>query len=222
MRIVMLFLILAAGRVTLRAADPPRPANPGAAAPAASTVKPGESAAAAMAASLAAQRSSIAQQMGGSPADSFFLLPPPAPGNPPLRPAPAGDCAPLRTSELDTLIDGAAKQEDLQPELLRSLIRQESGFQPCAVSPKGAIGLTQLMPATAAALGVRDPFDPKQSIDGGARFLKQMLTMFNDLPMALGAYNAGPGRVSESGGVPDIPETRNYVQRILSSLPINY
>lgn len=218
MRILNIFLLVAAVAPPALAADPPRPTNPGQ--PAASAMP--QAVAAAMAASLAAQRTSIAQQLGQSSSDSFFLLPPPAPGNPPLRPAAASDCAPLPASTLDSLIDDAATREGLQSELLRSLIRQESGFRPCAVSPKGAIGLTQLMPATAAELGVKDPFDPKQSVDGGAKFLKQMLNLFNDLPMALGAYNAGSGRVSESGGVPDIPETRNYVQQILSSLPIRY
>jgi soluble lytic murein transglycosylase-like protein len=222
MRILSLFLFLTAAALPGFATDPPRPADQGQ--PPASTTprKQSEAVAAAMAASLAIQRDSIARQVGQSSPVSFFLLPPPASGNPPLAPPPNGDCAPLAASTLDSLIDDAARNEGLEPELLRSLIRQESGFRPCAVSPKGAIGLTQLMPATAAELGVKDPFDPKQSVDGGAKFLKQMLNMFKDLPMALGAYNAGPGRVSESGGVPDVPETRDYVQRILSNFLIRY
>ena len=222
MRILNLFLFLTTMALAAFASDPPRPAIPGQAVVSAIPQNQSEAVAAAMAASLAAQRISIARQLGQTPSQSFFLLPPPTPGNQPLRPAPADDCPPLSASTLDTLIGDAAKNEGLQPELLRSLIRQESGFRPCVVSPKGAIGLTQLMPATAAELGVKDPFDPKQSVDGGAKFLKQLLNMFDDLPTALGAYNAGPGRVSESGGVPDIPETRNYVQRILSSFPGRY
>jgi soluble lytic murein transglycosylase-like protein len=114
----------------------------------------------------------------------------------------------------------AANREHLQPELLRGVVQQESGFRPCAVSPKGAMGLMQLMPGTAAQLGVKNPFDPKENVDAGARFLKQLLDIYNDLPMALGAYNAGPGRVNEAGGVPAIPETLNYIQRIMSLLPI--
>ena len=222
MRILNLVLFLAAAAAPAFAADLPHPANPGPTAASAHPQRQNDAVAAAMAVSLAAQRKSVAQQAARSSPDSFFLLPPPPRGDPALRPAPASDCAPLTASALDPLIDDAARNEDLQPELLRSLIRQESGFRPCAVSPKGAIGLTQLMPATAAGLGVKDPFDPKQNVDGGARFLRQMLNMFNDLPMALGAYNAGPGRVSESGGVPEIPETRDYVQRILSNLSIRY
>lgn len=217
MRSLNLVLFLTAAAAPVFAADPPKPGQPPASAP---SQKPNEDVAAAMAASLAAQRKSIAQQVRQSSPDSFFLLPPPPPGIPALRPAAAIDCAPLPAATLDSLINDAAKDQGLQPELLRSVIREESGFHPCAVSPKGAIGLTQLMPATAAGLGVKDPFDPKQSVDGGAKFLKQMLNLFNDLPTALGAYNAGPGRVLEAGGVPDIPETRDYVQRILSSFPI--
>ncbi len=81
------------------------------------------------------------------------------------------------------------------------------------------MGLMQLMPATAAQLGVKNPFDAKENVEAGAKFLKQLLTIYGDLPMALGAYNAGPGRVSQSGGVPNIPETIEYIQRVLSGLP---
>jgi soluble lytic murein transglycosylase-like protein len=97
------------------------------------------------------------------------------------------------------------------------MIGQESAFRPCAVSAKGAEGLMQLMPETAAELGVADPFDPRQNLDGGARFLKQLLDKYKgDLPQALGAYNAGPKTVDESGGVPDLQETREYVDAILA------
>jgi soluble lytic murein transglycosylase-like protein len=83
------------------------------------------------------------------------------------------------------------------------------------------MGLMQLMPATVQELGVRDPFDPAENLSSGARLLKQLLTRFGgDTALALGAYNAGPGRVEESGGVPEIPETLHYVQQILSQLPI--
>jgi soluble lytic murein transglycosylase-like protein len=133
--------------------------------------------------------------------------------------APESDCEPLPAAQLDSLIEGAAKQQDLQPELLRSMVNQESGARPCAVSPKGAMGLMQLMPATAAQLGVKDPFDPQENLNAGAWFVKQLLTTYNDLPLALGAYNAGPARVNAIEGIPAIPETQNYVQKILSSLP---
>jgi soluble lytic murein transglycosylase-like protein len=169
--------------------------------------------------SLAAQRASIARQVGDRSSESFFLLGPPSRSS--LVPvlAPESDCEPLPAAQLDSLIEGAAKQQDLQPELLRSMVNQESGARPCAVSPKGAMGLMQLMPATAAQLGVKDPFDPQENLNAGAWFVKQLLTTYNDLPLALGAYNAGPARVNAIDGIPAIPETQNYVQKIISSLP---
>ena len=125
-------------------------------------------------------------------------------------------------ADLDSLIGDAARSQQLQPDLLRSVIQQESGARPCAVSSKGAMGLMQLMPATALDLGVRDAFDPKENIEGGARFLKQLLQMYGgDVSLALGAFNAGPGRVNRAGGVPDIPETVDYVQKVLDLLPLS-
>jgi soluble lytic murein transglycosylase-like protein len=174
---------------------------------------------AAMQPSLAAQRASIARQVGDRSSESFFLLGPPSRSSLVPVPAPESDCEPLPAAQLDSLIEGAAKQQDLQPELLRSMVNQESGARPCAVSPKGAMGLMQLMPATAAQLGVKDPFDPQENLNAGAWFVKQLLTTYNDLPLALGAYNAGPARVNAIDGIPAIPETQNYVQKILSSLP---
>jgi soluble lytic murein transglycosylase-like protein len=113
-------------------------------------------------------------------------------------------------------IDAAAARYGIDPGLLRGLVRQESGFDPRAHSAAGAMGLTQLMPATAASLGVSDPYDPAQSLDGGARYLRQMLDRFgNDPAKALAAYNAGPGAVARFGGVPPYAETQNYVRNIL-------
>jgi soluble lytic murein transglycosylase-like protein len=113
-------------------------------------------------------------------------------------------------------IDTAAARYGVDPGLLRGLVRQESGFDPRAHSPAGAMGLTQLMPATAASLGVTDPYDPVQSLDGGARYLRQMLDRFgNDPAKALAAYNAGPGAVERFGGVPPYAETQSYVRNIL-------
>jgi soluble lytic murein transglycosylase-like protein len=142
----------------------------------------------------------------------FFMLP---------WPALSASCDPLPEIELTPLIQRAAQQEGLDANLLRAVAQQESGFRSCAVSQKGAMGLMQLMPATAQELGVHDPFDPAESLLLGARLLKQLLARFGgDTALALGAYNAGPERVEESGGVPQIPETIRYVQQILSKLPI--
>jgi soluble lytic murein transglycosylase-like protein len=114
-------------------------------------------------------------------------------------------------------IDSAAQTYGIDPAILKGLIKQESGFNPNAGSPAGAQGLTQLMPGTAAALGVTDVHDPAQSIDGGARYLKQQLDRFGgDYSKALAAYNAGPGAVQRYGGVPPYAETQNYVKSILA------
>jgi soluble lytic murein transglycosylase-like protein len=133
--------------------------------------------------------------------------------------APEAECSPLAEVELTPLIDAAAQTHSVEPKLLRAVMERESAFRPCAVSPKGAQGLMQLMPDTAGELGVEDAFDPKQNIDGGARFLKQLLDKYKgDLPLALGAYNAGPTTVDQTGKVPDIPETRDYVAAILKKM----
>jgi soluble lytic murein transglycosylase-like protein len=109
----------------------------------------------------------------------------------------------------------AAASANISPSLLAALVWQESRWNPSAISPKGAIGLAQLMPATARNLGV-NPADPVANLNGGARYLRQLLNQFDgDVEMALAAYNAGPGRVRSSGGVPAITETRNYVASIV-------
>jgi soluble lytic murein transglycosylase-like protein len=112
-------------------------------------------------------------------------------------------------------LEAAAGRNNVSPHLLAALIWQESRWQPQAVSPKGAIGLGQLMPATARALAV-DPRDPQTNLDGAARYLRLMLDMFDgDVVRALAAYNAGAARVVRAGGVPPIAETRSYVASIL-------
>jgi len=177
-----------------------------------------------MEASLETQRQTVSKQVPPRAANEpFFLSPPPAPG-PPLATSTfstaGAACDPLPASQIDTLVGEAAKHAELDPALLRGVMEQESAFRPCAVSPKGAMGLMQLMPATASELGVRDPFDPGQSVDAGARFLKQLLQSYGgDVPMALGAYNAGPSKVNESNGIPPIPETLDYIRRVMSLLP---
>lgn len=128
-------------------------------------------------------------------------------------------CDPLNPSQANALIRDAAARENLQEDLLRAVIDQESGFRPCAISPKGAQGLMQLMPATAAELGVTDPLDPQQNVNAGARLLKQLLSKYNgDVKLALSAYNAGSGTVDRAGGVPNLQETRKYLASILQKL----
>lgn len=128
-------------------------------------------------------------------------------------------CDPLPIDQLNPLIQVASTREGVREDLVRAVIERESAFRPCAVSPKGAQGLMQLMPATARELGVTDPFDPQQSVDGGVRLLKRLLDRYKgNFELALSAYNAGAGRVDREGGVPDIPETRDYVLNILSKI----
>jgi soluble lytic murein transglycosylase-like protein len=112
-------------------------------------------------------------------------------------------------------ITAAAKKYGLDPALLAGLVKQESGFNPNAGSPAGARGLTQLMPGTAAGLGVTNVLDPVQSLDGGAKYLRAQLDAFGgDVARALAAYNAGPGAVKRYGGVPPYAETQNYVRAV--------
>jgi soluble lytic murein transglycosylase-like protein len=136
---------------------------------------------------------------------------PPAPVAEPLRPAPAPILPPPSAADL---ADAAADKYGLPRQLVRSVMAAESGFQPQVVSPKGAIGLMQLMPGTAAELGV-DPFDPAQNVDAGTRYLRELLERYNGgLRHALAAYNAGPGTVDKYNGVPPYRETVNYIFRI--------
>ncbi len=116
---------------------------------------------------------------------------------------------------LPTLLE-AAKRYKIDPALVAAMIDAESGWNRRAVSPKGALGLMQLMPGTAEDMGVEDPLDPEENIYGGVRYLRKMLDRFPTTEQALAAYNAGPERVERAGGVPDIRETRAYVERVLS------
>ena len=114
------------------------------------------------------------------------------------------------------ILEEESRARGLDPLLIESVIRQESGFQPEAVSPAGAQGLMQLMPDTAALLGVKDPFHPQQNVAGGSEYLAWQLQDFGgDVSLALAAYNAGPAAVRRWGGVPPYAETQHYVRNVL-------
>lgn len=126
-----------------------------------------------------------------------------------------------RSAQFDGYIDDHATTHGVDPDLVRAVIQVESAFNPHALSPKGAMGLMQLMPATAVELGVGNPFDPDENIGGGVRYLKRLLSRYDDrVELALAAYNAGPGAVDRYGQkVPPYRETRDYVQRITKGRP---
>ncbi|WP_255573942.1 lytic transglycosylase domain-containing protein [Erythrobacter sp. SCSIO 43205] len=127
--------------------------------------------------------------------------------------------SPAHRSFKETLYEPLIRQAEaryrLPPRLLQALVWQESRFNPMAISPAGAAGLAQLMPATARELGVTNRHDPAQNIDGGARYLRQMLDRFGEIHLALAAYNAGPGAVSRAGGIPRNRETPRYVRSVV-------
>lgn len=120
------------------------------------------------------------------------------------------------TNQYDHLISGASKRQGVSFSLLKALIKTESNFNPEAVSRAGAKGLMQIMPANLKELKIKDPFDPRENIMGGARYLKQLIKRFNgELPLALAAYNAGPNVVERYQGIPPIKETEEFVERVL-------
>jgi len=120
-------------------------------------------------------------------------------------------------ADMRPLIEKAAKENGVDVALLDALVQAESNYAPNARSRAGALGLTQLMPDTAAALGVSNPFDPVQNLNGGAKYLSQLLSRFNgDASLALAAYNAGPNTVERYGKIPPYPETQNYVNKVLT------
>lgn len=121
-------------------------------------------------------------------------------------------------SEILGMIDELAQKYDVDPKLVQALVKQESGFNPNAKSKAGALGLMQLMPTTAQGLGVTDPMDPKQNLEGGVKYIKSLMNRFNgNVILALAAYNAGPNAVKKYDGVPPYRETQNYVRSVLSN-----
>lgn len=170
-------------------------------------------------ASIEKQRASVSVQVRtaqAAPTDAFFA----APWTEPLiMPAVAPQCDPVPEDQIGPMVEEVSQREGLTPDLLRAVIEKESSYLPCALSSSGAQGLMQLMPDTAADLGVQDAFDPRQNVDAGAKFLKQLLDKYGgNLVLALAAYNAGPARVDSAAGVPLIPETLNFVSNILGKL----
>jgi len=153
------------------------------------------------------------QQVSGTavPARVISAAPPPAePVPPPAAVSPA-----LPAGAIDRLVAQVAARESLPPQLIHSVIQVESNYDPYAVSPKGALGLMQLIPATARRFGVTNAFNPADNIQGGAKYLRYLLELYNgDYPLALAAYNAGEGAVARYGGVPPYAETREYLVRV--------
>jgi soluble lytic murein transglycosylase-like protein len=153
------------------------------------------------------QREAVRKQAESS---APWVLSDPAPG------AAAADCDPIPDPYASVLLGYAAQTHQVDARLLRGVIVQESGFRPCAVSSKGARGLMQLMPSTIEQFQVSDAFDPRQNVNAGAKYLKQLLDKYKgDVSLALAAYNAGPATVDSAGKIPDIKETREYVDAIL-------
>lgn len=170
--------------------------------------------------SLEKQRQSLAAQSAGDQANldrNDFIAP--------LIPPATLSCLPLNPADIDALITPAAKTSGVTSSLLRAVMKQESGFKPCAVSEKGALGLMQLMPATADQFQVSDPFDPVQNVNAGAALLKQLLTRYKgDLRLTLAAYNAGANRADQAaansgnGADPYPAETQGYIAAIFADL----
>ena len=161
------------------------------------------------------QKASVRLQIGqGGEADAFFMTPWSSPRAIPLPLT----CLPIAESDLIPLVKAASLAQDLSAVLIRAVIRRESASLWCAVSDKGAVGLMQLMPDVSAQFGA-DPYDAKQNIQAGSKYLKQLLTRYKgDTRLALAAYNAGPVVVDAAGGVPAIPETTAFVEAILNDI----
>jgi soluble lytic murein transglycosylase-like protein len=158
---------------------------------------------AAMTASIEKQKASVRRQ-----AQDFFV----ETAAVQVRP----ECPPLSKDEASPMVEKSAGATGLMPSVIWAVMEQESAYYPCAVSRAGAQGLMQLMPDTARSLGVTDPMDPEQNVRAGSRYLKELLDRYGgNLVMALAAYNAGPTRVDEYGGLPPITETGRYVDQVL-------
>lgn len=154
------------------------------------------------------QPSPLKGEIGGAAGQGFV----------PMDPFSENVHGPAAALKIRSLIPQIAQENGLDPKLLEAVVEQESSFDPMSISKAGAMGLMQLMPETALELGVTDPFNPEQNLRGGASYLKKMLNKYGNVDLALAAYNAGPGRVDRAGGIPDLAETKEYVQKIKARL----
>jgi soluble lytic murein transglycosylase len=124
---------------------------------------------------------------------------------------------PSPETDYEYIIREKSAKYEIEPSIIKALINAESGWNPKAVSNKGAIGLMQLMPSTASEMNINNPYDPEENIEGGTRYLRMMLNRFNgDLDLALAAYNAGPATVEKNRGIPAFTETKKFVKKVLS------
>ena len=165
--------------------------------------------------SLDRQRQSIEKQWAAARQQypPFFV-----PSQLSAAPAPP-DCEPAKQADVKALIEKESAKQKIDPKVVQAVVEAESAYVPCAVSPVGAMGLMQLMPATADELGVSDPYNAEQNVAAGTQYLKLMLDRYGgDLAKALAAYNAGPSRVDAAKGIPPIPETQEYVRKIMGKI----
>ena len=232
----MIRVLLTLGLTLVVSAEPPQQKTAAALTPStqAEQVQPGEqkapnSPATRRQTSLEKQRASVRKQVSGwmsigeAQPDEAFLLPWPKPATPAANiawkmvdPIP---CDPLPEAELERIVNEAADRQKVSPRVVRAIITQESGGRPCAVSTAGAQGLMQLMPEVQRQLAVEDPFDARQSVEAGVKLLRTLIDRYaGNLPKALAAYNAGTGTVDRAGGIPPIPETTNYVAKIVQRI----
>ena len=157
------------------------------------------------------------QRRGGSPEDQLLRTISRRSSMALVRSGGARFVDPKLPANLNQYIHKVAREHEVDPLLVKAVIKAESNFDPNAVSSKGAQGLMQLMPGTARDLKVSDPFDPLQNIDGGTRYLRSLLDNYKDVELSLAAYNAGPGRVAQNGVIPSIPETQAYVAKVMAT-----
>jgi len=173
------------------------------------------------ASSLNAQRISAYVDSSGRVVFNNDPVPVPTPPTPTAASGPSSDSSSDSQAQINSLIAQTAEYHQMDPDLIRAVVEVESNYNPLAVSPRGAMGLMQLVPGTARRFGVANVFDPVQNLDGGTRYLKYLLEMFDgDLELSLAAYNAGENVVARRRRVPPIRETRDYLRKINAMYPL--